>query len=147
MNSEVTTETSNHATFQRDYRLEAETLTSISLKLSDLLLRNEARFPWLVLIPRRVGARETFDLLPSDRDQLWDEINRVGAALKTVTGAAKINTALFGNMVPQLHVHIIARTPEDPAWPASAVGFGAPSPYCDNTPPDWWSMVCAAVQY
>lgn len=121
-----------------DERLAAEAARRADLPLSTLLLRNEHRFPWVVLVPRREDVSESFDLGEADRAALWSEVDRVAAALKTETGATKINIAAFGNMVPQLHVHVVARHPEDPAWPGSAVGWAPAAPYGDGGVPPFW---------
>lgn len=126
--------------FTLDPRLTAEAHATHELSLSTLLLRDEARFPWVVLVPRRAGASELFDLLPADAGQLLMEINRTGAALRALTGCTKINVAAFGNMVPQLHVHIIARQESDSAWPGSAVGVpGTRLPY--SSAPAFWPLL------
>ena len=119
--------------------LTTEALASADLPLCRVLLRDEARFPWVVLVPRRAGLREAFDLLPGDRARLARETEAVGAALLAVTGAAKLNTAAFGNLCPQLHVHLIARLPGDAAWPASAVGLPR-APY-SAAPPFWPALL------
>lgn len=124
-----------------DKRLEAEAKSRAELPLCELMLRGENRFPWVVLIPRRAGVAESFDLAPEDRAALWEEVDRVAAALKELTGAAKINIAAFGNMVPQLHIHIVARSPDDPAWPGSAVGWAPPEPYSGDVPSFWPALL------
>ena len=118
--------------------LTAEALANADLPLCRVLLRDEARFPWVVLVPRRPGATETFDLLPGDRQRLREETEAVGAGLLAVTGAAKLNTAAFGNLCPQLHVHLIARSPGDAAWPGSAVGLPR-VPY--SAAPAFWPVL------
>lgn len=139
MNSETTTARD----WQLDPRIAAETKASAELDLCRILLRDEHRFPWLVAVPRRNGVSESFDLEEETRAQLWAEVDLVAAALKAVTGAAKINIAAFGNMVPQLHVHIVARSPSDPAWPGSAIGWAAPEPY--SAEPSFWPELLARL--
>lgn len=129
--------------FALDPALSAEALASVDLPLCRLLLRDEARFPWLVLVPRRAGLLESVDLLPGDRTRLWGEAERVGAALLSVTGAAKLNTAAFGNLCPQLHLHLIARAPGDAAWPGSAVGL--PREAYSAGVPSWWPALLARL--
>ena len=135
--------------FSLDPRLADEAIRAAGLPLCTILLRGEARFPWLVLVPRRAGAAEPWDLLPGDRTMLWSETERVGAALRAVTGAHKINLALFGNMVRQLHVHVVARTEGDPAWPGSAIGLPRepypPSGEGGGGAPAFWSALCDAL--
>lgn len=124
--------------FQLAPALKAETLDARELPLCRLLLRNEHRFPWLVLVPRRPGTEEIYELEEADRVQLMDEMQRVAQALTKVTTARKINIALFGNMVRMLHVHVVARFEDDPAWPGSAVGFAPADPYATDALPTWW---------
>jgi diadenosine tetraphosphate (Ap4A) HIT family hydrolase len=92
------------------------------LRLSRLLVSNDANYPWLLLVPRRPGASEIIDLDPADQQQLMAEIAMISTALKAVTVCDKLNVAAIGNMVPQLHVHIIGRRHSDPAWPKPVWG-------------------------
>ena len=87
------------------------------LRLSRLLLMNEARWPWLILVPERHGMREMHDLDSLDLYRLCDEIASCSQVLQQLYKADKINVAALGNMTPQLHVHVIARFTSDPAWP------------------------------
>lgn len=112
------------AEFVLDARLAGDSLPVARWSLSDLRLMNDSRFPWLLLIPRRAGRREIHDLEPVDRAQLMDDMARASAGLATVTGAAKINVAALGNIVAQLHVHVVARQPGDEAWPGPVWGSG-----------------------
>jgi diadenosine tetraphosphate (Ap4A) HIT family hydrolase len=107
------------------------------LALSHARLQADARFPWIVLIPRRTGARELEDLAAGEREVLMDEILRAGTAARAVAealgqAATKLNVGQLGNVTPQLHVHVIARRPQDPAWPAPVWGFGVAEPYSDT---------------
>jgi diadenosine tetraphosphate (Ap4A) HIT family hydrolase len=104
------------------------------LAFSHVRLQADARFPWIVLIPRLSAARELEDLAPGERDVLLEEILRAGTAVRAVGDAlgrpaAKLNVAQLGNVTPQLHVHVIARRPDDAAWPAPVWGFGVAEPY------------------
>jgi diadenosine tetraphosphate (Ap4A) HIT family hydrolase len=98
-------------------QLELDTVAVGDLPLSRLLVSNDANYPWLLLAPRRLGACEIVDLNEKDQSQLMVEIARTSRALKNVTTCDKLNVAAIGNMVPQLHVHIVARRRDDPAWP------------------------------
>jgi diadenosine tetraphosphate (Ap4A) HIT family hydrolase len=118
--------------FELHPRLEADTLLVADWALSRLLLMNDARFPWLVLVPRRADAIELQDLAHGERMVLIEEIARASRGLKTVIGAVKINIGALGNLVPQLHVHVVARTPTDPAWPGPVWGLGMPVPYAST---------------
>lgn len=108
--------------FALDPRLAADTLPVLELELSSLLMMRDGNYPWLILVPRRAGAVEILDLDPADRARLWDEIERVADALRAETGAHKLNVAALGNVVAQLHVHVVARFREDAAWPAPVWG-------------------------
>jgi diadenosine tetraphosphate (Ap4A) HIT family hydrolase len=98
-------------------QLEQDTETVGDLALSRLLISNDGNYPWLLLVPRRAGASEIIDLDAADQRQLIAEIATVSMALKTITACDKLNVAAIGNMVPQLHVHVVARRRDDPAWP------------------------------
>jgi diadenosine tetraphosphate (Ap4A) HIT family hydrolase len=115
--------------FALDSRLAAETVIVADWALSRVLLRDDARFPWLVLVPRRADVVEVHELRHAERMVLIEEIARASRGLKQITGAAKINIGALGNLVAQLHVHVVARTPEDAAWPGSVWGHGRPVPY------------------
>ena len=106
-------------------QLEADTSLAGDLPLSRLLAIDDAIFPWLVLVPRRAGAVEIADL-GADAPVLMDEIVRMSQLLKTITGCYKINVGAIGNVVPQLHVHIVARRRDDPLWPKPVWGHMQP---------------------
>jgi diadenosine tetraphosphate (Ap4A) HIT family hydrolase len=103
-------------------QLEHDTEPVGDLSLSRLLVHNDANYPWLLLVPRRPGACEIIDLDEKDQAQLLSEIARVSRALKDITACHKLNVAAIGNMVPQLHIHIVARRRDDPAWPKPVWG-------------------------
>jgi len=103
-------------------QLEQDTETIGDLALSRLLIGNDANYPWLLLVPRRPGASEIIDLDMADQRQLMSEIAAMSRALKAVTLCDKLNVAAIGNMVPQLHVHIVARRRDDAAWPKPVWG-------------------------
>ena len=115
--------------FSLDLRLEADTVFVSDRALSRVLLMNDARFPWLVLVPRRAGVSELHELTHAERMVLTEEIARASRALKAVTSAAKMNVASLGNLVLQLHVHVVARNSSDVAWPNPVWGFGVAVPY------------------
>ena len=117
------------AVFQLHVRLAVETCLVADWMLSRLLLADDARFPWLILVPRRAGISEIQELDSSDRAILIEEIARASTGLRKLTGPTKINVGALGNVVPQLHVHIVARHPEDAAWPGPVWGHGAPLHY------------------
>ena len=115
--------------FELHARLAADTLPVTDWALSRVRLMNDARFPWLILVPRRAGLTELHDLSHAEGLVLMDELRRASAGLKAVTGAAKINVGALGNLVPQLHIHVVARNPGDAAWPGPVWGAGAAQPY------------------
>lgn len=103
--------------FALDPRLEADTLEIAALPLAVVRLMNDRRFPWVILVPARAGAIEIVDLAPADRATLIEEIARVSAVMRELFRPAKLNVAALGNVVPQLHVHVVARFTTDAAWP------------------------------
>jgi diadenosine tetraphosphate (Ap4A) HIT family hydrolase len=115
--------------FAVDPALAAESLTLGRLALSRVLLVNDARFPWLILVPERAGAVELIDLVGADRAILMDEIATACHALKRMYAPDKLNVAALGNRVRQLHVHVIARFASDAAWPNPVWGVGRAEPY------------------
>jgi diadenosine tetraphosphate (Ap4A) HIT family hydrolase len=115
-------------------RLATDTIALAEWPLSRVRLMNDQRYGWIVLIPRAPGAREFHDLNPAQRIQMMDEIARASQALTTALSPAKINVGALGNIVPQLHVHIVARTEGDAAWPGPVWGHGTAQPY------DWASL-------
>lgn len=113
-------------------RLAADTVRVGSLPLCELLLMNDARFPWCILVPRRAGMRDAIDLDPADADQLHRESLVLQRAMKQAFGPDKLNVAAIGNLVPQLHVHHLARHAGDSEWPAPVWGRGTPQPYAGD---------------
>ena len=110
-------------------QLAADTFVVGDFPLCRVLLMNNANFPWLILVPQRAGLRELFDLAPQEYTLAMQEIRMASHALHAMTGAHKMNIAALGNMVPQLHIHIIARFEQDAAWPNPVWGNAAPRPY------------------
>jgi len=121
-------------TFALDARLAADTAALGDWPLCRVLAMRDARYPWLVLVPRRDGAVELTDLTPQDRAALIEEVARAADALNAETRADKINVGALGNVVAQLHVHVVARRRGDFAWPGPVWGNGASLPYA---PEDW----------
>ena len=110
-------------------QLAADSHPLAGLALCDLQLMDDCNYPWLVLVPRVPGARELVDLDPEQRAALTGEIARCEQLLLDVFQPHKLNVAALGNIVPQLHVHVIARFEHDPAWPAPVWGRVAARPY------------------
>ncbi len=114
-------------------RLTADTAVIVDWSLSRVLLMNDKRFPWIVLVPRRPDITEMFDLDAASRTLLTNEIARAAERLKawarTHGGADKINVGIIGNMVAQLHVHVVARRKGDAVWPGTVWGAGQAEHY------------------
>ncbi len=117
------------AGFELDRRLENDSEPVMWLGLCELRVMNEHRWPWLVLVPQRPGVEEIHDLTPLDQAMITFETNMVAQALKRVSTCQKINTGALGNIVRQLHVHVVARSEGDAAWPGPVWGFGPREPY------------------
>lgn len=115
--------------FALDKRLAASTVHALDLTVSRVLVMDDARYPWLVLVPRRAHLTEMFELEPTDRVMLTEEMTTAASQLKALTKCHKINVANLGNVVPQLHIHLIARNPGDAAWPGPVWGKGEALPY------------------
>lgn len=112
-----------------DPRLEADTLPVTELGLCQVRLMNDARYPWLVLVPRRIGVKEVYQLSTQEQARLWREATALGEGLMRTLNGDKLNLATLGNMVSQLHLHVIVRFEEDAAWPAPVWGQGQAEPY------------------
>ena len=110
-------------------QLADDTTPVIELPLCEVRLMDDANHPWLVLVPRVAGITEIIDLDAAQRLQLSEEIDTSCRALRMLFKPDKLNVAALGNMVPQLHVHVIARFHGDPAWPAPVWGRVAARPY------------------
>jgi len=119
----------SEAAFALDPRLQADTRPVAMLPLCELRLMDDARYPWLILVPRRAGMTEIADLTESEQAQLWREANQAAAALRAVAPCDKLNLGALGNIVRQLHLHVVARTEGDAAWPGPVWGSGATVPY------------------
>jgi len=119
----------HHDRYQLHPQLAADTHPVASFALSELRLMDDSNYPWLVLVPRAVDARELVDLDAGQRHELSDEIDRASRLLRDAFSPFKLNVAALGNLVPQLHVHVIARFEHDPAWPAPVWGRVAARPY------------------
>ena len=114
--------------FHLDERIVRDSDLLTKIGLCELRLMKDGRWPWLMLVPQRADVSEVFDLTPLDQTMLTFETTLVAEALKKVTGATKINVAAIGNIVRQLHVHVIARSEGDANWPGPVWGFGTAEP-------------------
>ena len=108
--------------FSLDSRLQQDTQVMGDFPLCRLLLMNDASYPWFILVPRREAVSELFQLDTADQQQLWLETTRLAETLKDAFVADKMNVATLGNVVSQLHMHVIVRRREDQAWPAPVWG-------------------------
>jgi diadenosine tetraphosphate (Ap4A) HIT family hydrolase len=107
-------------------QLQKDTIDIGDLPLCRALVIKDANYPWLLLVPRRADAVEIIDLDEAEQGQLMTEITRVARAVKGITKCDKLNIAALGNLVPQLHVHIVARRTSDAAWPRPVWGAVPP---------------------
>jgi len=112
-----------HPTLARD------TVEVARLPLCRVLLMRDRRFPWLILVPGRDAVREIHELDAADRSRLIEETARASRVLSGLVQPDKINVGALGNVVPQLHVHVVARFAADAAWPGPVWGSGLPEPY------------------
>lgn len=117
--------------FRLASRLAADSVLLLDWPLCQVRLMDDARFPWLILVPRRAGLEEWTELSVEDRAQLADEIGKAGEALARVFSPTKLNVGALGNIVRQMHVHVVARFESDAAWPGPVWGQGARIPYDD----------------
>ena len=108
--------------FELHAQLAKDCLIVGDVELCRVLLMNDAQYPWLILVPRRAEITEVFQLTALDQQRLWHEVGEVAALLAGHFSADKMNVAALGNVVPQLHVHVIARSREDAAWPRPVWG-------------------------
>jgi diadenosine tetraphosphate (Ap4A) HIT family hydrolase len=111
-------------------QLAKDTVPVCDLALSRVLAMNDGEFPWLILVPRRAGVSDIIDL-GQEQAQLMDELSLASRALKDETRCDKLNVGAIGNMVPQLHIHIVARRKDDPLWPKPVWGI---APRCASDP-------------
>lgn len=117
--------------FVLDSRLQQDSLVLGEFALCQLLLSKDANYPWFILVPKRAEVSELFDLDVHEQQQLWQETTLLAEALKASYGADKMNVATLGNVVSQLHMHVIVRRRDDAAWPAPVWGKFPPVAYTD----------------
>jgi diadenosine tetraphosphate (Ap4A) HIT family hydrolase len=118
--------------FRLHERLRADTLEITRLRLSRVLLMNDRSFPWLILVPEREDIREIHELDEKDRAVLIEEITLASRIIRHLYKPDKINVGALGNLVPQLHIHVIGRFEADRAWPGPVWGAGSSQPYADD---------------
>lgn len=112
-------------------QLRKDTIAIGQFELSDVLLMNDERYPWVILVPRREQLREIYQLAEADQQQLLKESNFVSKVMAELFSAHKMNVAALGNIVEQLHLHHVARFTSDAAWPKPIWGVGETVPYSD----------------
>ncbi len=115
--------------FELNPRIQADTVPVTEWPLCRVLLMNDSNYPWLLLVPRRADVVEITDLAPEDQNALLGEITRASTALRRAVTPHRINIAALGNVVAQLHVHVIARNTDDAAWPKPVWGAVPAQPY------------------
>ncbi|WP_282607256.1 HIT domain-containing protein [Pelagibius sp. Alg239-R121] len=115
--------------FELHPRLVADTFTIAQWPLCEVLLSNDANYPWLILVPRKPGLKDYDDLSPADMARIGEEIRVASQALRSLYQPDKLNVAALGNQVPQLHIHVIARFHSDVAWPNPIWGVVPAKPY------------------
>ena len=125
------------APFKADPAFDAGSVIACDWPLCQVRLQDDARFPWLILIPRRAGLHEIEDLTSAERAALMDEVIRAGELVRSLGQAGgrpvqKLNVAALGNVTAQLHVHVIGRRHDDGLWPDPVWGRGAATPYGAN---------------
>ena len=116
-------------TFEIDSQLKQTSYPLVSLSVCDLRLVDDQRWPWLLIIPRVPHAVELIDISPELRGGVWLEIDHVARVMRDQFSPHKLNIAALGNQVRQLHIHCIARFPDDDAWPNPVWGVGESIPY------------------
>lgn len=115
--------------FELHPQLAADTVWVGDLPLCRLLLMKDRQYPWTILVPRRAGLREIYELHESDQLRFWRESAQLSQTLMRAFNGDKLNVAALGNMVPQLHIHHVVRFKGDPAWPAPVWGKHPAQPY------------------
>lgn len=115
--------------FELDPQIAKDSAPVADLPLSTVRLMRDKNYPWLLLVPKRAGAVELTDLTAEDRIRLMEEIALASDALRAVAPCDKLNVAAIGNMVSQLHVHVVARRKGDAAWPKPVWGQAPAVPY------------------
>ena len=115
--------------FELHPQLAADTVDVDDWACCRVLLMNDANYPWLILVPQRPGLRDLHDLSPQDLATVFEEIVRASRALEALFEPVKLNVAALGNQVPQLHIRVIARFEDDPAWPKPVWGVAPATPY------------------
>lgn len=131
--------------FEIDHRLMADSIPITELPLCQLRLMNDRRYVWLILVPRRPHISEAHELPSTDQYPLWREGTLLGQAIKTHFGGDKLNIATLGNVVSQLHLHVVLRNQNDPAWPGPVWGHSQAEPYTSEQQAEMRSRLLALI--
>ena len=115
-------------------RLRTDTLAVCESSSAHIRLMNDRRWPWLILVPIQPSLEELHDLTHSQRDAFIADVNQVSRVVQTCTQCVSVNIAMIGNVVTQLHCHVVARQPGDPNWPNPVWGFEHAEPYANDLP-------------
>ena len=134
------------AGFTLDERLEKSSYLILQRGGIQIRLADDSRFPWLILIPEQAQASELHDLDKDLQRDILDLATGLGEAMKRIFEADKVNIAAIGNLVPQLHIHIVARRQDDDAWPAPIWGFGEPVPLTEQLRRARAEAICTAME-
>jgi diadenosine tetraphosphate (Ap4A) HIT family hydrolase len=137
--------------FALDPRLETSSIFVADLAVCQARLQADVRWPWIVLVPRREGLRELEDLDPQELEAATREILAAGRAVRAIGEATgrpveKLNVGALGNVVAQLHIHVVGRRSDDPAWPGPVWGFGAPVDYAAERMKDIAALARASLK-
>ena len=131
--------------FELDSRIARDSILITELSLCQVRLQNDARYPWLVLVPKLPDQTEVHELAPEQQIQLMNESSLVASILKKLTQCDKINIANLGNVVSQLHWHVVARFEQDETWPGPIWGVGQAVPYTDQQIEQWRDKLLAEL--
>lgn len=118
--------------FTLNDRLHNDTFHVCDLSCCRVLLMNDSTYPWLILVPMINGLEELHTIPAEHRAAVFNDIDRASQILESLTAPTTLNVAALGNVVRQLHIHVVARFDSDPAWPAPIWGKDAPKPYTDH---------------
>ncbi|RZF92539.1 HIT domain-containing protein [Pseudoalteromonas sp. N1230-9] len=121
-----------HTPFSLAKELQRDCIELADWPLCKVLLMNDSQYPWFILVPREAGVKEIIDLSEQQQIMLLQESAKLSKLLQQVFSPDKLNVAALGNMVPQLHIHHIARFKSDAAWPAPVWGKLPAIPYSDQ---------------
>lgn len=134
------------ANFQLYETLAADTVEIVRWPLCRVLLMNDSRYPWLIFVPERPNMKEIHDLDARDQELLMSELNRASRTLTELYSPDKINIGVLGNIVSQLHIHVVARYSGDAAWPGPVWGAHPPKPYGSTKINDVRKKLLTALQ-